>query len=158
MCVFTWNYMSIAIGAPVLLGKQWFMRLSPVSIFWHTLIPSLSMLGRYMCTDAGVFLFVCACLKGKEGLGSLGIAAVLCTTIHPISPFYWITYSHNLSCSIAYASKICCLQYILLSCSASCDRITPHSFLDYVIPLSYPSTQYVSHSNTHMHTRTHASD
>lgn len=158
MCVFIWTYMSIAIGAPVLLGKQWFTRLSPVSICWHTLIPSLSMLGRYMCTDAGVFLFVCACLKGKEGLGSLGIAAVLCTTIRPISPFIESHIPVYLSCSIAYTSKICCLQYILLSCSASCNRITPHSFLDYVIPLSYPSTQYVSHSNTRMHTRMHASD
>lgn len=46
-------------------------------LFRHTLIPPLSMLGR--CVYVGV------CVKTEGGLWSLGIAAVLCIIIPPIS-------------------------------------------------------------------------
>lgn len=87
------------------------------------------------------------------------IAAVLCTTIPPISclilSHFPVCFS-NSACNppMAYKFIIYCLSYIFvnLCCNINCSRITPLSPLEYVTLLS-THTVCITHTCTHAHIR-----
>lgn len=113
------------------------------------------MLGRYVCTDAGVFLVVCECLKGKEGLWSLGIAAVSCTTIRPISrliqshiPAYLSYFTVQSSHSLHIQDLLFTIYTFILYCKLQQDYTTLTFRICYTIILS-TRTICIAHKHTH---------